>query len=122
MVYGSVPTNNREIAILSRSLLEVMTDLSSTIEVPESHVAEKRVNPTFKDESAMGVSSPLIRVHSGLRKPADAFVTLPYHGAWFWIDDRDIQSKRFFSFMMFVFTLTETGGKEGAPIVTIPAG
>lgn len=25
-------------------------------------------------------------------------------------------------FLMFIFTLTETGGKEGVPVVTIPAG
>jgi hypothetical protein len=30
-------------------------------------------------------------------------------------------SKRLFSFLMFLFTLVETSGKEGAPIVTIPA-
>ena len=40
----------------------------------------------------------------------------------FWIDDRDIPSKRLFSFIMFIFTLVETGGREGAPIVKIPAG
>jgi hypothetical protein len=28
-------------------------------------------------------------------------------------------SKRLFSFLMFVFTLIETGGKEGAPVLTI---
>lgn len=67
-------------------------------------------------------------VHSvnGIRnsraKEADAFVAVPYHGYWFWIDDRDLPSKRMFSFIMFIFTLVETGGKEGAPIVTIPAG
>jgi hypothetical protein len=44
------------------------------------------------------------------------------HGShWFAIDDHDMPSKRLFSFLMFLFTLVETGGKEGAPIVTIPA-
>jgi len=27
-----------------------------------------------------------------------------------------------FAFIMFLFTLTDTGEKQGAPIVTIPAG
>jgi hypothetical protein len=31
-----------------------------------------------------------------------------------------MRSKRLFSFLMFSFTLVETGGKEGAPILTIP--
>jgi hypothetical protein len=55
-------------------------------------------------------------------KDADAFVAVPHHGYWYWIDDRDLPSKRMFSFLMFIFTLAETGGKEGGPIVTIPAG
>ena len=47
---------------------------------------------------------------------------MPYRGYWLWIDDWDLPSKGMFSFLMFVFTLVETGGKEGAPVVTIPAG
>jgi hypothetical protein len=55
-------------------------------------------------------------------KPADAFVSIPYRKSYFWIDDRDLMSKKIFSFLMFVFTLVETGEKGAAPIVTIPTG
>ena len=124
VVYASIAKNDRELAILSRSILEIIIDLASYIEVPEIHVQEKRVNPTQTDASgAGGLSPPMIRIHSSPEKPADAFVKVPYHGYWFWIDDRDLPSKRMFSFLMFIFTLVEkTDGKEGAPIVTIPAG
>ena len=47
---------------------------------------------------------------------------MSYRDNWFWISGLDIPSKRLFSFIMFIFTLVETGGKEGLPIVTIPAG
>lgn len=40
---------------------------------------------------------------------------------WFWIDDRDFKSKRTFAFLMVLLSLTETGGKVGLPLVTIPA-
>jgi hypothetical protein len=43
-----------------------------------------------------------------------------YRGHWFSIDDRDMPSKRLFTFLMFIFTLVETGGREGAPVLTIP--
>lgn len=119
IVYASIAKNDRELAILSRSILEVILDLASYIEVPDRHVEEKRVNPT----QTGGPSAPLIRIHSSREKPADAFVAVRYHDYWFWIDDRDLPSKGMFSFLMFIFTLVEkTGGKEGAPIVTIPAG
>jgi hypothetical protein len=124
VAYASIAKDDRELAILSRSVLEIIIDLASYIEVPDVHVEEKRVNPTQTDDSGMGgPSTPLIRIHSSPGKPSDAFVAVPYHGYWFWIDDRDLPSKRMFSFLMVVFTLVEkTDGKEGAPIVTIPAG
>ncbi|OIP98231.1 MAG: hypothetical protein AUK55_03260 [Syntrophobacteraceae bacterium CG2_30_61_12] len=123
VAYASLASNDREVAILSRSILEIIIDLASYIEVPEVHVEENRVNPTQTEDTGSGVpSTPLIRIHSSRDQPADAFAAVPYHGYWFWIDDRDLPSKRMFSFLMFIFTLVETGGKEGAPIVTIPAG
>ncbi|MHC1741594.1 MAG: hypothetical protein AB9873_01020 [Syntrophobacteraceae bacterium] len=123
IVYASIAKNDRELAMLSRSILEIIIDLASYIDVPEVHVEEKRVNPTLIEEGpADGALSPLIRIRSSPHQPADAFVAVPYRGYWFWIDDRDLPSKRMFSFLMFIFTLVETGGKEGAPIVTIPAG
>ena len=33
---------------------------------------------------------------------------------------RDFQSAKLIPFLMFVFTLVETGGKEGVPVVTVP--
>ena len=121
IVYSSVAANDKQIAILSRSILEILIDLSSFIEVPEAHVADRRVTATAELE--MGPSGPipaLIRIGSSLERPADAFLAVPYRGYYFWIDDRDMGSKRLFSFLMFIFTLVETGGKEGAPVLTIP--
>jgi hypothetical protein len=121
VVYGSVPANDMQIAILSRSILEILVDLSSFVGVPEAHVTDRRVTPTAEPEvGPSGTIRPLIRIGSSPDRPADAFLAVPYRGHWFWIDDRDMASKRLFSFLMFVFTLVETGGKEGAPVLTIP--
>ena len=123
VVYGSVASNDKEIAILSRSILEILVDLSSFITVPPADVAERRVSATAEsDTGPSGPVLPLIRIDSSEDRPADAFVAVPYRGSWFWIDDRDIPSKRLFSFIMFIFTLVETGSKESPPIITIPAG
>ena len=123
VVYGAVAANNRELAILSRSVLEILIDLSSFITVPEQDVAERRVSPTAEPEMGpSGAIPPLIRIASSPDRPADAFVAVPYRNSWFWIDDRDIPSKRLFSFLMFVFTLVEPSTKESPPIITIPAG
>ncbi|TLD43606.1 MAG: hypothetical protein JETT_0037 [Candidatus Jettenia ecosi] len=123
VIYGSFSANDKEVAILTRSILEIISDLASYIDVPGVHVAEKRVNPTLTDQPVTDTPPvSLIRIHSSQEKPSDVFISVPYRGYWFWIDDKDLPSKSLFSSLMFVITLMETEGKEGAPIVTIPAG
>jgi hypothetical protein len=122
VVYGSVAASDKELAILSRSILEILVDLASFISVPEAHVLERRVGATHEDEAGLeGPLRPLIRVGNATERPNDAFAAVRYRDYWFAIDDHDMPSKRLFTFLMFLFTLVETGGKEGAPIVTIPA-
>ena len=122
VVYGSIASNDKEIAILSRSVLQVIINLASYIEIPQTHVAEKRANPSPAEETVEGSPvRPLLRIRSSSKKPEDAFAAVSYHNHWFWIDDKDLPSKGLFSFLMFIFNLVDTGIKEGAPVVTIPA-
>ena len=124
VAYGSVAKDDKEIAILSRSILEILVDLAANIEVPPQHVEQQRVMPTMPvEQTAEGTPiAPLIRIHSSPSPPKDSFSRIRYRQHWYWIDDRDLRSKSLFTFLMFIFSLTETQGKEGAPIVTIPAG
>ena len=121
VIYGTVAANDREIALLTRSILEILTDMASYINVPEAHVAERRVRPTPEDDMGpRGPILPLMRIASSAECPADAFVSVPYLGYCFSIDNRDLPSKQTFSSIMFLFTFVETGSKEAAPILTIP--
>jgi len=123
VVYGSVAANDKEIAILTRSMLEILIDLASYIDVPAASATERRTFPTPAPEVVNGAPvAPLIRIHSSSQNPGDAFAAVTYRQDWYWIDDKDLPSKRLFSFIMFLFTLTETGDKQGAPIITIPVG
>jgi hypothetical protein len=123
VVYSSVAANDKEIAILSRSIVEVMVDLSSFITVPEAHIADHRVGPTGEPEvGPSGPMRPLIQISSSKEQPANAFVAVPYQDYWFWIDNRDPLSKRLFSFLFFIFTLVESGGKETPTVIAIPTG
>lgn len=123
VVYGSVATNDKEIAMLTRSVMEILTDLSSYIDVPPVNIEEKRTYQTPAPEMANGVPVvPLMRILTSPQKPADAFAAVPYGQDWYWIDDKDFNSKKLFSFIMFLFTLTDTGDKQNAPVITIPAG
>ena len=70
--------------------------------------------------STNGVSNP-VKIKCSKEKPADAFAAVHYRDQWFWIDDRDWQSKRALTAVMFLFTMAETGGEEKLPLITIPA-
>jgi hypothetical protein len=124
--YGSVAKDDKEVALLTRSVLEILIELGSYIEVPPDDVRDKRCLPTMAAETSPASGAaipPLIRIQSSPSKPSQfGFVAVPYRGQYFWIDDRDMRSKSLFTFLMFIFSLTETQGKEAAPIVTIPAG
>jgi hypothetical protein len=121
VVYGSIPSDDQEIALLTRSIMEMLSDISSTVEVPAEHVTEQRVIPTMESEGE-GIKGPMIRILCSKERPEDSFAAVSYRDHWFWLDDKDYRSKKLFSFLMFVMTLTETGGKEGAPVMTISTG
>ena len=121
VVYGNYPENDAEIAILSRSILQILVDLASYIDVPEADLAEGRVYSPQRTAEQEKMFPPLINVRCGPKAPADAHVAVNYRHQWFWIDDRDRQSKQMFNFMMFMFSLTEAGPVQAAPIMTVPA-
>jgi hypothetical protein len=118
VVYGAFSADDQELAILTRSMFQIMIDLASYIDVPAKDINEGRVT-LASDENVSGIP-PLIRIRSDASRPEDALVAVSYRDNWFWIDDRDLASKRIFSFLMMLFSLTETGEKTGAPIVTVP--
>jgi hypothetical protein len=122
VVSGSYATNSKEIAIFSRSMLQVFSAYASHIDVPESDISDGRVaGAAPQDVENQARFSPLIQVHNGASKPEDAFVVVPYHEHWFWIDDRDIHSKSTFFFLMILFSFTERAvSGQAAPILTVP--
>ena len=123
MTYGFLPKTDHELAMVTRSMLQLMIEIATQIEVPPEHIEQKRTIPTViepdSEEKKIGY---LTYIHSSIDRPEDAFVKIKFKDHWFWIDDRDFLSKRTFTFLMTIFSLTETGGKEGLPLVTIPAG
>jgi hypothetical protein len=44
LVFRAVRKTNQELAVLSRSMLDVMTALGAYIKVPENHVVEGRAS------------------------------------------------------------------------------
>lgn len=117
LVYGAVASNDREIAVTSRSLIRVLGMLASHADLPPQHVAEGRATPGAPEGGHHGV-----HFYSGKEAPKEAFVAVRYRDHWFWIDDRDLLTKRAFTLIMILFTMADSGSEGSLPVLTIPTG
>lgn len=118
VTFGAVAASPNEIAIQSRSVVNILQTLSTFVEVPGEHLASG-IAPAF-DESGSEAQS-LLRVLSGTKKPCDAFIAVCYERHWFWIEKSDSRSKRTISSLLVFLALSDTGTKENLPIITIQA-
>jgi hypothetical protein len=121
VTFGSIPRNDSEIAVETRSMLELMLELATGVDVPPADLTEGRALTSL---AAPGETppEPLLHIRCGKTAPSDAFAAVPYRNLWFWIDDTDRASKSKFTFLMILFSLAEGGQTSAAPLVTISAG
>ncbi|MBS0559986.1 MAG: hypothetical protein JSR21_08030 [Proteobacteria bacterium] len=123
LTFGAIPRNDREIAVLSRSMLEILIETAGGIDVPGAHVAAGRTAPATRlSDAANQRDRPLVKILSGTTPPPRPFVAVHYEDTWYWIGDDDFSSKRIFTFLMMFFSLAETGVTPQVPLLTIPAG
>jgi hypothetical protein len=120
LVYSPVPGTEGELAVNSRSMLQILMAFASYVDVPATHVQDQRAIPGV-DTTGANVEPRAVRIRSGTGKPPDAYAAVAYRDHWFWIDDCDWRSKRALAAIMLFFTLTDSGGSERAPLITIPA-
>ncbi|MEJ8859104.1 hypothetical protein WKW79_31350 [Variovorax robiniae] len=116
--FGAAAAGEGEIAMLTRSMLQILIDLGEYVDVPEAAVRDGRTTESQAPSSA--VLGRLLKVKVAQERPADALVSVQYRDGWYWIDDRDIASKRTFAMVMIFSTLADSGAREGMPLVTIP--
>jgi hypothetical protein len=122
LTYGPLPRNDTEIAVLTRSMAEILIEVAAGIEVPAADIASGRTSPATRLADAPDPHDrPLVHILSGTAPPAHPFAAVRYGDTWYWVGDDDLASKRVFTFLMMFFSLAETGVTSQAPVVTIPA-
>jgi hypothetical protein len=120
--YGGYSGKGDDIAIATRSMLQIMLEVGTFAEVPEADIRAGRATPVAVPAlPAAGARPPLIDIHSGPAAPADAHVAIPYKGRWFWIADTDVRSKSVFGAIMLLFAISDVGVRTAPPVVTVPA-
>jgi hypothetical protein len=118
VVFGATAASPNELAILSRSVLRILTELSTYVDVPVEHQV-CGIAPPIGDVPPE--AEPPLHVLSGPERPCDPFAAVCYEGRWFWIDKSDYRSKRTLSYLLVLLALADTGAKEGLPVITIQA-
>ena len=120
--YGGWSGKPDEIAIVTRSMLQVMLELGILAQVPESDIAGGRATPgTAAPPSPVAERPPLLNIRSGASPPPESYVAIPYKGRWFWISEDDIRSKSIFTSVMLLFSISDVGVRSAPPVVTVPA-
>ena len=115
VLYAPFSTEDDVLAIQTRSILQILSSMSRFVDVP----AEKADRAVPGYSVPEGASRPF-QVRTSTEQPEDPFASFKYHGDWYWIDHRDIVSKRVFLLMLFLTTLTDSGDDQTAPVLTIP--
>jgi hypothetical protein len=118
VAFGATAANPNEIAVLSRSVIRILSELATFVDVPVEHLANGKAPPIGEQESD---AQPPFRVLSCAKKPCDPFVAVCYEGHWFWIEKSDFRSKRTMAYLLVLLALADTGPKEGLPVITIQA-
>ncbi len=113
----------------TRSLLQVLFFVANGVEVPPPHaasgVAPLTAGPDGRAFDWQQVLGGLFKVcyAEGKRPPASAHVAVKHKGYWFYIDERDRDTKATFALLVELARLQLSTDKGGtAPVLTLPIG
>lgn len=112
--YGSAATDDGEIAVQTRSLLQIMIQQSQDVDVPPEHAAS-----TFPPPPNRSDADRLLHIKSSSSAPSDAHAAIEYRGWWFYIDDTDLKSKLTFAMTILIFNFADVEQKQSLPLITI---
>jgi hypothetical protein len=111
--------DNGGLDITTHSVWDLVEILAGAIDVPEADiedgVARRAVRP--------GKLGRELRVHYAQSKPERAYVSVPFRDGWYYIDERDLLTKRYFKVLGSLWSSTiadATAKSSAAPVLTIP--
>jgi hypothetical protein len=119
--YGGWSGKSDEIAMVTRSMLQIMVELGVLAQVPEADIADGKASRGTSGNPSPTGAPPLLNILSGAAPPPHAHAAVQYKGRWFWIPDTDIRSKTIFTSVMLLFSISDVGVRSAPPVVTVPA-
>jgi hypothetical protein len=111
--------NSGGVGITTRSLEGLVEILSAAIEVPE----DDRRNGVAANYPPSGPPGHELTIHYSPKKPARAAVAVQYRNGWFYIDESDQATKRFFRLLVALWSVRiaeSTPQGSASPLLTVP--
>ena len=110
--------NDMSLRIATRSVLGSMAYLSNAVSVPKVH-EEQGLVPNV--DAIQATLQDLLMVRVSDTPVEHAFISIPYRGFWFYVDDADLETKRTLGLLTSLIRLTiRAGGAENVPVLTLP--
>jgi hypothetical protein len=115
-----------DIALNTRSILQIMTFLSKGVCLPEEHEA-RGVAPTLRGPDGCPydwtrVTAGVFRVHSSKHRPKEAEVAVKYKDYWFYVREDDPVSRSTITALDLLNGIQQSSDEESGPILTLPVG
>jgi hypothetical protein len=107
IVAAEAADNPNELAIATRSMMEVLQIMSLGVDV----AGDGRFDP----------AAP-VRVHSGPKRPKLVYAAIRRRDRWYWIAADDTASQRAIMLAEVLMVVNAQGGTQTAPLITVPAG
>jgi len=117
VVYAPFKVDSDTLAIQTRSVIQMMSAMAGFVDVPVEKASFAA--PGYDVSRA---STRPFHVHSGPDRPKQSFAAVKYEDYWYWIENSDMPSKRVFTLMLFITTLTNQAKSGNQPVLTIPTG
>jgi len=115
VLYAPFKVGSDTLSIQTRSVLQMLDAMAGFIDVP----AEIASFATPGYDVSQTPKRPF-HVLSSPERPKQSFAQVKYEDYWYWIENSDLPSKRVFTLMLFITTLTNQAGDQKAPVLTIP--
>jgi len=115
VIYAPFKSSPDTLAIQTRSVIQMLSAMAGFIDVPAEKAAYALPGYDFS-----GTSQRPFQIYSAEDEPDESFAQVKYEGFWYWIENSDLLSKRVFTLMLFMTTLTNQAKDANAPVLTIP--
>lgn len=114
-----------QLTIRTRSISSILFYLSQNIEIPKAHREAGLVTITKTQSGTVfdwndTPAGAIFKIKSSESEPENAYLSVPYRGYWFYIDDNDLQSKSTFMLLSQLFDLQAGQTKFNGPTLTLP--